>query len=115
MCVCVFQGGVGQQERAVFIQSVPCLNHVVGKTTGRLPVRSRRTQRPSERVEETGETERSRPQGWPREPASAESVSACRVHMCVLTELKNPLQGLGNGLRSENADVDASMSKSKTM
>lgn len=65
VCMSVFQGGVGQQERAVFIQSVPCLNHVVGKTTGRLPVRSRRTQRPSERVEETGETERSRPQGWP--------------------------------------------------
>lgn len=38
--VCVFRegGGVGQQERAVFIQSVPCLYHVVGKTTGRLPV-----------------------------------------------------------------------------
>lgn len=29
---------VGQQERAVFIQSVPCLYHVVGKTTGRLSV-----------------------------------------------------------------------------
>lgn len=92
----VFRGGVGQQERAVFIQSVPCLYHVVGKTTGRLPVRSQRTQRPAERQAQErkrGERERSRPQGVAKEPASGERMC---VRMHVLTELKNLLQGLRN-------------------
>lgn len=85
-CMSLFRGGVGQQERAVFIQSVPCLYHVVGKTTGRLPVRSQRTQRPAERQAQERERERSRPQGVAKEPASGASERACVcVRICPLS------------------------------
>lgn len=90
-CMSLFRGGVGQQERAVFIQSVPCLYHVVGKTTGRLPVRSQRTQRPAERQAQEREREVGH-RGWPRNLlVERASVRACAN---MPTELKNLLQGL---------------------
>lgn len=91
---------MGQQERAVFIQSVPCLYHVVGKTTGRLSARSQRTQR-----QRRTDRERSRPQGVAKKPASTgrdrDTKCVCvYARVClvvhVLTELKNLLCGFRN-------------------
>lgn len=69
-CVAL-EEGVGQQERAVFIQSVPCLYHVVGKTTGS---QSDPRGQPG-RQTLTGDEgrERSRPQEQAKKPACGQS------------------------------------------